>query len=161
MLLQPRTFIYKRRQKQRKCLSFNYNTNPLFYGSAGLMLLKPIQLTSNQLYRFKLFLKRASKKPEATKRFVWFQAFPHLPLTRKPNGIRMGKGKGKLECWFTNISGGTTLIELKNLRRGRAFFFLKQLSHKLGTPTKFLFNTNFYLNTPLLISKKIPFSVFW
>lgn len=98
MLLQPRTFVYKRRHKKRKCLSFNNPSTGLNFGSAGLLLLRPVQLTSNQLFRFKLFLKRASKKTDSTKRFVWFHAFPHLPLTRKPNGIRMGKGKGKLEC---------------------------------------------------------------
>ncbi len=71
MLLQPRTFTYKRRQKQRKCLTFNNNFfNKLNFGSAGLMILTPIHLTANQLYRFKLYLKRASKKSESTKRFV-------------------------------------------------------------------------------------------
>lgn len=100
MLLQPRHFNYKRKQKNRSFFSFNnfFLKNSLSFGGAGLMLLKPVHLTANQLFRFKLFLKRASKKSDHTRRFVWFLAFPHLPLTRKPNGVRMGKGKGKLEC---------------------------------------------------------------
>lgn len=161
LLLQPRTFVYKRRHKKRKCLSFSNNANNLNYGSAGLLLLKPIHLTANQLFRFKLFLKRASKKADSTKRFVWFHAFPHLPLTRKPNGIRMGKGKGKLECWFTNVTGGSVLMEFRNLRKGRAAFFMKQITNKIGAPTKFLYVNNLYLNFPLAISKKIAFTTFW
>ncbi len=162
MLLQPRTFIYKRRQKQRKCLFFNSNfSTNLKFGSAGLLILNPIHLTANQLYRFKLYLKRASKKTESTKRFVWFHVFPHLPLTRKPNGVRMGKGKGKLECWFTNVSGGSIIVEFRNLRKGRASFFMKQLTYKLGTPTKSIFNCNFYFHFPLSLSQKTPFSLFW
>lgn len=162
MLLQPRTFVYKRRQKQRKCLFFNNNLSPtLKFGSAGLMILRPVHLTANQLYRFKLYLKRASRKTESTKRFVWFNVFPHLPLTRKPNGIRMGKGKGKLECWFTNVSGGSTIVEFRNLRKGRSSFFMKQLTNKLGVPTKSLFSSNLYFSFPLSLSKKTPFSVFW
>jgi hypothetical protein len=54
-------------------------------------------------------LKRSMKKSDHTRRFIWFLAFPHLPLTRKPNGIRMGKGKGKLECW--------KIMELDNQQR--------------------------------------------
>jgi ribosomal protein L16/L10AE len=73
----------------------------------------------------------------------------------------MGKGKGKLECWFTNISGGSVLIEFKNLRKGRSSFFMKQMTHKLGVPTKFLYSTNFYFNFPIKRSKSIFFKTFW
>ncbi len=163
VLLQPRNFIYKRKQKGRSLISFNnsYLKHKLKYGNSGLMILKPIHLTSNQLFRFKLFLKRTNKKSDYTRRFFWFCAFPHLPLTRKPNGVRMGKGKGKLECWFTNISGGTTLIEFKNLRRGRSIFFMKQLTSKFGIPVKFLFNTNSFFNFPIKNSKSVFFKTFW
>ena len=125
------------------------------------MILKPLHLTSNQLFRFKLFLKRANKKSDYTRRMVWFNAFPHLPLTRKPNGVRMGKGKGKLECWFTNIRGGSVLVQFKNLRYGRSIFFMKQLTHKFGIPTKYLFNTNSFFNFPITNSKVILFKTFW
>ena len=72
LLLQPRTFNYKRKQKNRSLLEFNnlYFKKNLNFGSAGLMLLKPVHLTANQLFRFKLFLKRASKKSDRTRRFV-------------------------------------------------------------------------------------------
>lgn len=125
------------------------------------MVLKPLHLTANQLFRFKLFLKKSVKKSDYTRRSVWFLAFPHLPLTRKPNGVRMGKGKGKLECWFTNISGGSIVIEFKNLRKGRAIFFMKQMTHKFGIPTKYLFNTNNYFNLPIKSSKYVFFKTFW
>jgi large subunit ribosomal protein L16 len=163
LLLQPRNFYYKRKHKNRSLLSFNNSSlnNRLNFGGAGLLLLKPIHLTANQLFRFKLFLKRASKKSDRTRRFVWFLAFPHLPLTRKPNGVRMGKGKGKLECWFTNISAGSVLIEFKNLRKGRSSFFMKQMTHKLGVPTKQLFSTNIYMKFPIKTSKSIFFKSFW
>jgi ribosomal protein L16/L10AE len=88
-------------------------------------------------------------------------AFPHLPLTRKPKGVRMGKGKGKLECWFTNISPGSVLIEFKNLRKGRSSFFMKQMTHKLGVPTKQLFSTNIYMKFPIKITQNIFFRSFW
>lgn len=162
MSLQPRNFFFKRKQKGRSCFSFNNSQTVLNFGSAGLMLLRPLQLTASQIFRFKLFLKKASRKPDCTRRFVWFNAFPHIPLTRKPNGTRMGKGKGKLECWFTDISGGTILIEFQNLRKGRAVHFMKQMTHKIGIRTKYVFSTtSFYLNQPIDINKKIFFKTFW
>lgn len=72
----------------------------------------------------------------------------------------MGKGKGKLECWFTNISGGSVIVEFQNLRRGRASFFMKQLTNKFGVPTKFLYNTSLYTHFPLSLAKKTPFVTF-
>jgi large subunit ribosomal protein L16 len=165
LILQPRHFIYKKKQKNRKFFNFNKNCfkrNFFFkFGSAGLLLLQPAQLTSMQIFRFKLFLKRASKKSDITNRFVWFNAFPHLPLTKKPTGTRMGKGKGKLERWFTNVRGGVFLIEFKNLRYGRSKYFMTQMTHKLGLKTKKLFQKSFFLNLPLYLSKKSPFRAYW
>ena len=161
LLLQPRHFIYKRKQKNRKFFTYKLNHNFLNFGSSGLLLLQPAHLTSNHLFRFKLFLKRASRKSDYTKRFVWFHAFPHLPLTKKPTGTRMGKGKGKLECWFTNITNGTILVEFRNLRKGRSIYFMRQLTHKLGLTTKFLFNTSAKIPHPLSLSKHNFFKTRW
>lgn len=161
MLLQPRNFVYKKKQKSRSLLYFNSTAHGLRFGGAGLRILRPVQLTAQQIFRFKLFLKRASRKSDYTRRFVWFNAFPHLPLTRKPVGLRMGKGKGKLQCWFTNVSGGTMLIEFRNLRRGRADFFIRQMTHKLGVPSQRVFANREYIVAPLNASWKAPFRAFW
>jgi ribosomal protein L16/L10AE len=55
-------------------------------------------MSSKQIFRLKVFLKKAVRKPDITKRLVWFNAFPHMPLTKKPKGMRMGKGAGKLNA---------------------------------------------------------------
>lgn len=139
MILQPRHFIYKRKQKNRKLYKFKNTTfknNTLKYGSVGLRLLNVTHLSAKRIFRLKLFLKKASRKSDYTKRFVWFNSFPHLPITKKPTGTRMGKGKGKLEAWYTTVYPGVILAEFKNLRYGRAFYFCKQLTFKLGVPTK-------------------------
>jgi ribosomal protein L16/L10AE len=48
------------------------------------------------MFRLKLFLKKAARKTDKTLRRVWVNTFPHIPLTKKVIGSRMGKGKGKL-----------------------------------------------------------------
>src|ERR1700733_9393740 len=94
MLLQPRTFKSKKIQKKRRCIQFA-NKCALYFGNAGLFLKKSVQLTSGKIFKFKLFLKKSAKKGDKTRRRFWFLAFPHLPLSKKPIGTRMGKGKGK------------------------------------------------------------------
>lgn len=161
MLLQPRYFLFKRKQKNRKNYSHKLNKTFFVFGSAGTLLLNPIHLSAKKLFRLKLFLKRASRKSDYTKRFVWLHAFPHLPVTKKPTGTRMGKGKGKLECWFTTVTSGTVLTEFKNLRLGRARYFSSQLSHKLGVTIKFLFFNKQHLPLPRFNKKNFFFSVKW
>lgn len=160
MILQPRNFKYKTRQKKRTSLNFKKNQN-LKYGDAGLLLLKPIQLTAKHMFRFKLFLKKAMRKSDRTRRFFWFNAFPHLPLTKKPDGLRMGKGKGKLDRWFTAISGGVMLFEFKNLRYGRSRYFMRQMTHKLGIRTKQIFTRRIYVDSFLKLNKKFFLRTFW
>jgi large subunit ribosomal protein L16 len=110
----------------------------LTYGNTGILLLQPIFLNGPQIFRLKLFLKKATRRSDNTFRRIWFYAFPHLPLSRKPDGIRMGKGKGKLSVWFTSLAAGIILFEAVNLRHGRAIYFVKQTTFKLGVLTRFL-----------------------
>jgi ribosomal protein L16/L10AE len=85
----------------------------------------------------KVTLKKAIRKPDHTKRYVWFNTFPHLPLTKKPKGMRMGKGVGKLNAWQTQLRGNSFIFEFKNLRPGRAVKFFKKLRVKFPVPTLF------------------------
>lgn len=47
----------------------------------------------------------------------------------------MGKGTGKLSIWFTQLPAGTILLETRNLRAGRAKYFLQQTAAKLPVPS--------------------------
>lgn len=133
MLLQPRKFKYKTRQKRRSTPTPSL-TSPLTYGNVALTIIKPFRVSAKQIFRLKLFLKKSARKSDITKRAFWIFVFPHLPLSRKPKGMRMGKGVGKLSTWFTQLKGGKNLAEFKNLRLGRAMHYGKQLRHKLPVP---------------------------
>ena len=160
MILQPRIIKYKKLQKKRICRFFK-NKTVLNFGSSGLLILNPTKLNSSTISKFKLFLKKAVKKYDKTKRFFWFNSFPHLPLTRKSTGSRMGKGKGKLKRWFTNVTGGVVLFEFINLRTGRAKYFMHQISYRLNVKTKQIFSSNKRFNLPFLTTKQIKFRIFW
>lgn len=139
MVLQPRKFKFKLKHKRRR-LNFNVRlTKSLIFGSVGLALTKPLIINSKKMFRLKLFLKKSARRSDKTGRKVWLNSFPHLPLTKKVIGSRMGKGKGKLSIWFNKISTGVVLIELKNLRKGRALHFLTQTQYKLKSTSKIIF----------------------
>ena len=135
MLLQPRKFTWKTKQKNRTRRLFKLK--PLSYGLTGVRLLQPYRTSAKRIFRFKIFLKRAARKPDLTRRALWINLFPHLPLTKKPKGMRMGKGSGKLSSWYTQLHPGVILVEFKNLRRGRSIYYAKQIDHKLSIMTQF------------------------
>ena len=95
MVLTPRKFKFKSRHKVRR-FPLTPKAPKLSFGQTGLCLLHPTRINSRSLFRLKLFLKKSSRKSDNTGRKLWFNAFPHLPLTKKSVGSRMGKGKGKL-----------------------------------------------------------------
>lgn len=156
MLLQPRKVKYKFRHKRRRVSAFRNRT--FAYGDVALKILKPLRISSKSFFRLKLFLKRAIRKSDFTKRFVWLALFPHLPLSKKPKGMRMGKGVGKLATWHTLVSGGTLLIEFKNLRKGRASYYAKQVSLRLSIPTQIKFQ-NSLQPLKLVGSQRVHYSV--
>jgi ribosomal protein L16/L10AE len=47
------------------------------------------------IFKIKLFLKKSVRRSNITNRLLWLNIFPHIPVTKKVIGSRMGKGKGK------------------------------------------------------------------
>lgn len=91
--MRPRKFNFKKMFKRRSFL-FPKNNN-LNYGEMGLQILQPLRMHAKRMFRLKIFLKRSVRKVDKTRRQLWFNLFPHLPLTKKVKGSRMGKGSGK------------------------------------------------------------------
>lgn len=151
MVLQPRKFKFKLKHKRRR-LNFRVRSSrKLHFGHAGLLLTKPLFINSKKMFRLKLFLKKSARRTDKTSRRVWVNTFPHIPLTKKVIGSRMGKGKGKLSIWFNKLSTGVILIELKNLRKGRATYFLSQAKNKLKGSSKIVYSLalNYTVHPPL------------
>lgn len=127
----------------------------------GLQILQPIRILSKAIYRYKLLIKKGAKRVDKTKRFVWIYLFPHLPLTRKVVGSRMGKGKGKLAGWFLELPAGVILFEFKNLRYGRSIYFCKEMSHRLFTKIRVVTSTSTLVVLPINSKYRINYNIFW
>jgi ribosomal protein L16/L10AE len=42
----------------------------------------------------------------------WLSLFANKTITKKSEGIRMGKGKGNLKFWYSSVSKGTVIAEI-------------------------------------------------
>ena len=60
-----------------------------------------------------------------------------VPVTRKPLGSRMGKGKGKVDHYVANVMAGKVLFEFNCDSETQAKEALKQATYKLPLRTHF------------------------
>lgn len=158
----PRRFNYKNIFKRRFLrFSKNKTQNTLVYGTVGLLILQPLRLTSKQIQRQKTLIKRGSRRVDVTRRRVWFNIFPHIPLSKKVTGSRMGKGVGKLSGWATELPAGIFLFEYRNLRVGRSLYYIKQIQYRLSCKSRLYSKELQCLNSPLTSSRKVNCVSFW
>ena len=73
----------------------------------------------------------------------------------------MGKGAGKLDSWFIQLTGGTTILEFKNLRLGRANYFLKQVACKMPVNTTTIRKETKIIKLETVKSTNVTLKTFW
>jgi large subunit ribosomal protein L16 len=100
---------YKRIHKgTMPLMTSSQKTRNLAFGNYGIVLLKPTWLDEKDIAYCCRYIKKYCIKQSR----IWIRIFPDLPITKKPTGIRMGKGKGKTHNWISKVSSGTTIIEI-------------------------------------------------
>lgn len=62
---------------------------------------------------------------------VNIRIFPHLSLTKKPIGVRMGSGKGSAEKWVAVVKENTVMFEVGGVKEEIARDALRLGGHKL------------------------------
>lgn len=69
---------------------------------------------------------------------LWINIFPNKPITKKPQEVRMGKGKGAIDHWVAVVKPGRILIEIDgvNLEIGKEA--LRLAANKLPIRTKLI-----------------------
>jgi large subunit ribosomal protein L16 len=69
---------------------------------------------------------------------IWIRIFPHIPVTRKPQDVKMGSGKGNPEFFVAKVRPGTILFEMQGVSEEIAREAMRLAAHKLPIKTKFL-----------------------
>ena len=125
----------KRRRVQRGRMTGKCTRgNKLAYGEFGLVSLEPCQIKSNQIEAARVAMTRYIKRGGK----VWIKIFPDKPITSKPIGTRMGKGKGAVEYWVAAVKPGRVMFEIAGVPEETAKEALRLAANKLSVKCKFV-----------------------
>ncbi|AXY75138.1 50S ribosomal protein L16 [Paraflavitalea soli] len=132
-MLQPKRTKHRKAQKGRIREVAKRGTT-ISFGSFGLKALEPIWLTNRQIEAARQALTRSMKREGN----VWIRIFPDKPITRKPQEVRMGKGKGNPEFWAAVVEPGRIIFECDGVSEATAKQALELAAQKLPIKTKFI-----------------------
>ena len=104
----------------------------LNFGSYGLKAVTPERVTARQIEAARRAMTRYIKRGGK----VWIRIFPDVPITKKPNEVRMGKGKGSPEYWACRVKPGKILFEVDGVSQAIATEAFGRASSKLPIKTK-------------------------
>ena len=137
MPVMPKRTKYRKMQKGRNRGKATRG-NVVNEGEFGLQTLEAGLITANQIEAARIAMTRYIKRGGK----VWIKIFPDKPITRKPAGTRMGKGKGNTEFWVAPVKPGRILFEIAEVSEEVAREALRLASHKLPVKTKFVTREN-------------------
>ena len=103
-------------------------------GEYGLQATTAGWIKSNQIEAARVALTRYIKRGGK----VWIKIFPDKPITAKPIGTRMGKGKGAPEYWVAVVKPGRVMFELAGVPEEVAREAMRLAANKLPVKTKFV-----------------------
>ena len=102
------------------------------FGEYGLQATTSHWITNRQIEAARIAMTRYMKRGGK----VWIKIFPEKPVTHKPMGVRMGKGKGALEYWVAVVKPGRVLFEISGVPEDVAKEALRLATHKLPCKCK-------------------------
>ena len=106
--------------------------NKVVYGDFGIVALEPKWVTSRQIEAARIAMTRYIKRGGK----VFIKIFPDKPVTGKPIGVRMGKGKGAVEYWVAVVKPGRVMFEIGGVSEDLAREALRLAMHKLPLKCK-------------------------
>jgi len=130
-IILPKKTKFKKLQKGHlQTIERKRTTTQLYYGIYGLKVLQHSRLNSTQLEAARRQISRGLRKHE----FLWIRVIPDIPVTKKPNEIRMGKGKGVVDHWVGKVKAGQIIFELTCMLPKKAQTLLLSAAKKLAVP---------------------------
>ena len=103
------------------------------FGDYGLRAMEPCWMTARQIEAARVAMTRVIKRGGK----IWVRVFPDKPITKKPQEVRMGKGKGAPEEWVAVVRPGRILFEMEGVSVGDAKRAMQLASAKLPIQTGF------------------------
>jgi large subunit ribosomal protein L16 len=130
-MLMPKKTKFKKQHKGR-IHGLAKGGSELAFGSFGLKAMTPERVTSRQIEAARRAITRHMRRLGR----LWIRIFPDVPVTAKPLGVRMGKGKGTVEYWVCRVKPGRIMFEMDGVKPEIAIEALTLASAKLPVKTK-------------------------
>lgn len=130
-MLQPKRTTYRKQQKGRN-RGVAWKGSDISFGSYGLKAMELGRLTNRQIESARVAMTRHMKREGV----VWIRIFPDKPVTKKPQEVRMGKGKGAHDHWVALVQPGRIMFELDGVTPTVAREALELAAQKLPIKTK-------------------------
>ncbi len=132
-MLAPKNMKYRKAHKGR-IHGKAKGGNRLNFGSYGLKALAPERITARQIEAARRAMTRHMKRAGR----VWIRVFPDIPVSKKPAGVRQGKGKGTPEFWVCRVKPGRVLFEIDGVTADVARRAFELAAAKLPLKTRFV-----------------------
>lgn len=108
--------------------------NSVAFGEFGLQALERCWLPGKQIEAARIAISRAMKRRGK----MWIRVFPDKPISKKPLEVRMGSGKGAVECWVAVVRPANMIFEVDGVSEEIARQSLRLAATKLGIRTRFV-----------------------
>ena len=131
-MLKPKKIKFKKIQNNKNIKSYSYQSSICinFSSQRSIFLISKESgiITSIQLEIGKKLIQKILNKQGITLTV----AFPQTPISRKPIGSRIGKGKGSVSFWVTKVNFGQKIYEIRGISNYNSLKKIKSnLSKKL------------------------------
>lgn len=132
MLMPNRTKF--RRHRKGRVSGVATSGNYIAFGDYALQAQGNERITSRQIESARQAMTRYIKRGGK----IWIRIFPHTPVTKKPQDVKMGSGKGSPEYFVAKVRAGTIMFEMQGVPEDVAREAMRLAAHKLPVKTKFL-----------------------
>ena len=132
-MLLPKKTKYRKIRKGRNN-GVASRCNYVAFGDYGLQSLSNERINSRQIESARQAMTRYIKRGGK----IWIRIFPHIAVTRKPQDVKMGSGKGNPEFFVAKVKAGTIMFEMNGVSEEVAREAMRLASHKLPVKTRFI-----------------------
>ncbi|MBG0730822.1 50S ribosomal protein L16 [Mycoplasma sp. 'Moose RK'] len=126
-MLQPKKTKHRKTFRLYHDKRAAFSGNSLAFGDYGLQAVGSAWVSAAQIEAARIAITRRMGREGQ----VIIRIFPHLSLTSKPIGVRMGSGKGSIDRWVAVVKKNTMLFEIKGVKDDVARDALRLGGHKL------------------------------
>lgn len=130
-MLQPKKSKY-RKQFRGKMGGKAQVGSKLAFGDFGLKALESKWISSRQIEAGRKAITHHTKRGGK----LWIRVFPDKPVSKKPNEVRMGGGKGPVDHYVAVVKRGRIIYEFTGMEESMTVEALRRAAAKLPIKTK-------------------------